>query len=243
MSIANQAVTPGEAPERGRQLLNRLLLYVKERQLQPGDRLPGERELAERFSVGRNAVREALATLTALRVVEARPQSGIYLRKLSLDSSFETLVLSTELGAMPTAKDVAETLEVRAVLETQAIELACERRNDADLAAMRAILDQTVATLRAGGNIVEHDQDFHLALVSATHNDILVRVLNAFYCLTLPRRRLFFAAVERGQTSHAEHAKIVKAVAARDLAAGRALMTRHIGNARHYWHSAIAAEK
>jgi DNA-binding FadR family transcriptional regulator len=243
MSIANRAVIATEPPERGRQLLSRLLLYINERNLQPGDRLPGERELAERFGVGRNAVREALATLTALRVVEARPQSGIYLRKLSLDSSFEILVLSAELGAPPAAKDVAQTIEVRIVLETQAIELACERRTDDDLAAMHRILETTASTLSVGGNIVAHDQDFHLALVSATHNDILVRVLNAFYCLTLPRRRLYFAAAERGAESHSEHAEIVAAVARRDVGRGKALMTRHIAHARHYWHSAIAPEQ
>ena len=55
-----------------------ILAYLRDRRLQPGDRLPSERDLAERLGVGRNAVREALATLVTLRIVESRQTSVLF---------------------------------------------------------------------------------------------------------------------------------------------------------------------
>ena len=213
----------------------RLMEWVEERRLQSGDRLPSERELAERFGCGRNAVREAIAMLTSLRIVESRPQSGIYLREFRRQASFEALVMLAQMGRPPTASEILETMEVRATLERTAIELACARRDDKDLAALDRILLETEAIIGEKGNIVDADNAFHLTLVSAAHNVILVRVLNAFYELTLARRRLYFARLQRAKTSHRQHKQIVEAVRARDVARGIKLIHDHIAGARSYW--------
>jgi GntR family transcriptional regulator, transcriptional repressor for pyruvate dehydrogenase complex len=221
---------PGAKP-----LVGRLMEYVTERRLRPGDRLPSERELAERLGSGRNAVREAIATLTSLRVVESRPQSGIYLREIQRQSSFEALVMLSRLGRPPTLSEISETMEVRAVLERTAIEFACARRDDEDLATLDRILEETQRIIDEKGNIADADNAFHLALVSAAHNAILVRVLNAFYELTLARRRLYFARLQRAKTSHRQHKAIVEAVRARDAARAMKLIHDHIANVRSYW--------
>ncbi|HZB92762.1 MAG TPA: FadR/GntR family transcriptional regulator [Stellaceae bacterium] len=206
--------------------------FITERGLQPGDRLPSERELAEHLGSGRNALREAIATLTSLRIVEPRPQSGTYLREIRRQSSFEALVTFSRLGWEPTLSELSETIEVRAALERIAIELACTRRDDGDLATLDRILEETERVIDEKGNIAEADSAFHLALVSATHNAILVRVLNAFYELTLDRRRLYFARLQRAKTSHRQHKAIVDAVKARDTARAAKLISEH---AAHTW--------
>jgi GntR family transcriptional regulator, transcriptional repressor for pyruvate dehydrogenase complex len=223
-------------------VIAKLVAYISDRRLQPGDRLPSERELAERFGVGRNAVREALATLISLRVVETRPQSGIYLRERSAQSSFEALVLLSNLGLTPTEEEIAQTMEVRTSLERTAIELACLRRTEADLAKLRAIVDATAEILEADGNIADQDHAFHLALVTATQNEILVRVLNAFYELTLPRRRRYFEVAERGRASHEQHKDIVAALRTRNAERGVKLMQRHMETARTYWREELATD-
>ena len=224
-------------------VLAKLVSFVSERRLEPGDRLPSERELAERFGVGRNAIREAIATLASLRVLEARPQSGIYFRGLGDQSSFEALVLLSSLGLGPTESEVAQTMEVRASLERTAIELACARRDDDDLADLQRILDETKKVLDSGGNIVDQDQAFHHALVSAGHNEILLRILNTFYELTLPRRRLYFADPERGRASHEQHKQIVDAIRARATKKGITLMHSHMETAKSYWHHEFAEKR
>jgi GntR family transcriptional repressor for pyruvate dehydrogenase complex len=215
-------------------LVARLMAFVAERHLQPGDRLPSERELAERLGSGRNAVREAIAVLTALGLVESRPQSGISLRELRPQSSFEALVMLSRLGREPTSSEISETLEVRAALERAAMELACARRDDEDLATLDRILEETEAILDAKGNIAEADNAFHLSLVSATHNAILMRVLNPFYEFTLARRRHFFARRQRAKTSHRDHKQIVAAVRTRDAARAIELIHDHLERTRSY---------
>lgn len=216
--------------------------YLQERRLQPGDRLPSERDLAERLGVGRNAVREALATLVTLRMVESRPNSGVYLRHMARDSSFEAMVMLADMGATPTPEEVAETMEVRAHLEALAVRLACERRTDDDLLRLGAVMAQTDAVLAEGGNIVQVDTDFHIALVDATHNSVLVRVLNAFYCLTARRRQMLFEDRAHGLASCKDHRKLLALVRQRDAAKAEALILKHMDRARSYWSRKLAGE-
>ena len=236
MSIAIAADDPVQG---NRALVKRVVDFARDHHFQPGDRFPAERAFAEKLGVSRNALREALATLESLRVVEARPNSGVYLRRTASESSFEAIVLLAGLGSEPTAVEVRETIEVRAPLERQAIALACARRNDADLAALKAILHDTRTVLATGGNIADCDQSFHLALADASHNSVLARMLNAFYCLTLPRRRRFFDDPARGAASDRGHRKIVAAIEKRDVAQATSLMDRHLGNAQVYWKEAL----
>jgi len=120
--------------------------------------------------------------------------------------------------------------------------LACARRDDKDLAALDRILQETEAVIDEEGNVADADNAFHIALVSAAHNAILVRVLNAFYELTLSRRRLYFARLPRAKASHGQHKKIVKAVRERDAARAMKLIHDHIANARSYWRSDLPAQ-
>ena len=216
-------------------IVRSILGYLQERNLQPGDRLPSERALAEKLGVGRNALREALATLTTLRVVEARPNSGIYLRRVSTESSFETLVLLADMGASPTPAEIAESLEVRAALEQMAVRLACTRRDDADLQRIAANIERTERVLKEGGNISDDDTDFHLALVGASHNSVLVRVLNSFYRMTAQRRKAVFASREHGRASARDHRKLYDAIERRDIDQAQELIRRHMDRARNYW--------
>jgi len=216
-----------------------ILGYLQERRLQPGDRLPSERDFSDRLGVGRNALREAIATLVTLRVVESRPNSGIYLRHLAKDSSFETLVMLAGMGATPSGTEVAETMEVRSHLELLAVGLACQRRTDADLDKLDDILTRTDSVLSEQGNIATLDTEFHVGLVEATHNSILVRVLNAFYQLTAGRRAVLFCDPAQGLASGRDHRKLVEHVRQRDAAKAQKLILRHMERARDYWSTVL----
>lgn len=216
-----------------------ILDLVQDRRLQPGDRLPSERDLAERLGVGRNAVREAIAGLVTLRVLEARPNSGLYLRRLSTDSSFETLATLAEMGATPSGAEITESTEVRLALESLVVQLACARRTEDDLDALRDVQARTEAALRERANVAALDTEFHLALVGATHNSVLVRVLNSFYLLTAQRREAWFENDSQGKSSARDHRKIIEAIEKRDPEAARRLIARHMGRATAYWHEVL----
>lgn len=113
-----------EAPSNA---IGKILSFIRERRYQPSERLPSERDFAEKFDTSRGAVREALAALETMRVIERRPNSGIYLRKIE-ESSIDALVLYAESGVPFEAKEIADVMEVRRMLEGQAVRLACTRR-------------------------------------------------------------------------------------------------------------------
>jgi DNA-binding FadR family transcriptional regulator len=216
-----------------------ILDLVQDRRLQPGDRLPSERDLAGRLGIGRNAVREAIAGLVTLRVLEARPNSGLYLRRLSTDSSFETLATLAELGATPSGTEIAESTEVRLALESLVVQLACARRTEDDLDGLRDVQARTEAALRDRANMAALDTEFHLALVGAAHNSVLVRVLNSFYLLTAPRREAWFENEAQGKSSARDHRKLIEAIEQRDPDAARRLIARHMDRATAYWHEVL----
>lgn len=234
-----QEASASNAAGAGNGAIAGILAYLRDRRLQPGDRLPSERDLAERLGVGRNAVREALATLVTLRIVESRPNSGIYLRHVEREGSFEALVMLTDMGAVPTPVEVAETMEVRGHLEVLAAGLACQRRTEADLARMEAVLQRTEQVLAEGGNIAAADTEFHVALVDATHNSVLVRVLHAFYRFTGRRREAMFADTVQGRASLLDHRRLLGHIRTRDAAKAQLLILRHMDRARSYWSSVL----
>ncbi|RAR59258.1 GntR family transcriptional regulator [Paraburkholderia unamae] len=219
-----------------------MLAFFKERGYESGERLPSERALAERFGVGRNALREALSTLSALRVIESRPNSGIYLRRMSTDSSFETIVLLTEMGSEPSMKEVKETLEVRWALEMRGVQLACERRTEADLDSLASVIDATRAVLANKGNISVQDTAFHMALARCTHNEVLVRLLNSFYRISESRRFALFADPERGAISAAQHESLCEAIKKRDVKKATTLMETHFARAVESWSEILGDE-
>ena len=216
-------------------LIGRLLPFIAHRRLEPGDRLPSERELAERFGVGRGAVREALAVLETLRIVERRPNSGIYLRRVERQGSIEAIVLQAELGIPLTEAEVREVVELRRILEIQAVRLAAERRQAGDIQRLDEILNRTDEVIAASGNPADEDAAFHLAIVEATGNHVFLRVVNAFYLMSRNRRQAYFADGSRAPLSQRQHRALRDAVAAGDADAAELAMAGHLQGVESYW--------
>ena len=97
-------------PEPPSNTIGKILSFIREHHYQPAERLPSERDFAEKFDTSRGAVREALAALEAMRVIERRPNSGIYLRN-SNESSIEALVLYAESGLLFQSNEIADVFE------------------------------------------------------------------------------------------------------------------------------------
>lgn len=224
-------------------VISKMLVYIRAHRFEPGERLASERTLAEKFGVGRGAVREALAILEYMRVVERRPNSGVYLRDTAAEGSLEALVLQNNLGLALTEKDVREAMEVRYLLEIQALPMACTRRTEEDLDHMRAILKESDECIRAGRGIERQDWDFHIAMVAAAKNDIFVRVVNTFYFLSWARRQVYFSDIKRSRHSNTQHKKIFRAIEAQDVSGAIALMQQHLGQVERDWQTELTKQK
>jgi len=170
----------------------KLLQLIRERGFEPGDKLPSERDLAAEFGMSRGAVREALIRLDTLRIIESRPKSGIYLQPYGAERSIEAMVLFAETNTPLSAAEVAQSVELRSVLESEAMRLACLRRTQSDLDDLQQILRDSAAAIARGETLAELDPRFHKAIVAATKNDVLLRFINVFYRMSRRRREIYF---------------------------------------------------
>lgn len=203
-------------------------------------RTPSERELAEHFAVSRGQIRETLAILETMRIVERRAKSGIYLT--TRQASVEAMALFAKAGVPLDPIQIYETVELRKIHEIKAAELACSRATEENFAQLRAILSASETRLAAGEGLAREDRDFHLEIVRATQNSVFHRVCSVYYVLGERRLPIYFQDPERGRKSHAEHLQIYDALVRRDGNLAQALMNAHLQGAESYWKGLIGGE-
>lgn len=220
-------------------LQGEILKFIRDRRFERGERLFSEREFADKFSTTRAAVREAITTLEALRVVERRKQSGIYLRDLDAETSIEALVVEVNAGLFPTLKQIDEAVELRRVLEVGAVQYAATRRDDDDLSQIQHILDDSENRLLDGKSIIEEDLRFHKTIVTSTRNAVLVRVANWFYEFSKERRAHYFTDFEMSRSSHSEHMGIFAALQRGDRDECASLMDEHLSHTSQRWRAIL----
>jgi GntR family transcriptional repressor for pyruvate dehydrogenase complex len=206
------------------QLAGHLTDLIVDGAVAPYQALPTERELAKRFSVSMSVVREAIKGLAAIGLVEVRHGVGTFVKPRDQwnTSAPMMLLVQSEPGSVLDVLDVREPLEMLSVTE------AARRGTDDDLQlvdsaleAMREGIDQPDAFVRA-------DLAFHLALAKATHNRILMSVLQPLIepiheCML--RGYQIQGAAERGL---AEHEEIAADVRAHSVQQAQASMRRHM---------------
>jgi len=216
-------------------LIARLLPFIRERRMESGDRLPSERLLAERFGATRAIVREALALLEAMRVVERRPRSGVYLTAESRVGSLDAIVMRANLGLTLDESEANSLNEFRSILEAQAVELACVRRTPEDIARMDECMERCRAQFKRNESIGQASADFHLAIMAATHNQFLLRAAHSFYLATRDWREVLFTDRKVCVSSIREHQAIRDAIAQGNITRGRSVIKAHFIVADGYW--------
>jgi GntR family transcriptional repressor for pyruvate dehydrogenase complex len=162
---------------------------VAEEYSNPGDRLPKESELAERFRVSRIVVREAIKVLEERGLVDVRAGSGTYALAPSPDKVKQSLQRLFKDRPFPALSDVTLMMELREVLEETVAGLAAVRALPEDLAAMQAAL----AEMERGGpeeQVAEADLCFHLAVARAAHNPYFEMVLEPLTSVFIEQIRL-----------------------------------------------------
>jgi len=218
-------------------LLPELAAYLYTHSDPDRGRTPSERELAEHFSVSRGQIREALAILEAMRIVERRAKSGIYLT--TTDTSVEALALFAKAGLPLDPIQIYETVELRKIHEIKAAELACSRATEENFARLREILKLSEEKVKKGEPLSREDRDFHLEIVRATKNSVFHKICSIYYVMGEQRLPVYFSDPERGRRSHAEHIQIYEALVRRDGNLAQALMSAHLQGAESYWKGLI----
>lgn len=219
-------VTTGRISE---EIVDRVKLAIRNGRLLPGDRLPPERELTERFGVSRMSVRDALRILEAGGLIEIRvgARGGAFVRAPGSNIVGEGIANMVMLSSA----SAADVTEARRVLELGIVPLVIARATEDDLAALDGICAESRAALRAGDYPVELSARFHVAFAGASHNaaiELLVESLRGPLLMSLERSKEIDPKT-MGALGVREHAALVQAIRDRDGDRAISVMSRHLG--------------
>ncbi|ALC10399.1 FadR/GntR family transcriptional regulator [Sphingopyxis sp. 113P3] len=186
----------------------------------PGTRLPGERELSERFEVSRVTIREAEIALQATGWIHIRTGAGAYVQaKLPGDGGILPQVSAFELT------------EARSLFEAEAAALAAPTISAETLAKLEGLLEAMANEDASEDEISVIDREFHMTIAAASNNKAIIHVIESLWRmrLELPEVRTSHSMICRkdGAARQAEHAGVVEALRKRDAGGARLAMRRH----------------
>ena len=221
-------------PIQTERLYERIVSQIEQRiesgELQVGDQLPSERELAEQFAVSRTAVREAVKALRQKGLVEIRPGRGTFITNETSDTIRDSLGMLMKMGV---TKGSGNLVEVREILEPEIAALAATRITDDYISSMQDAVNIMDTALDNVDMFVEADLDFHLALAEGTQNPFIPILMDSIIDLLREQRKrigLTKGGLQRGQV---HHKKILDAVSKHDAQAARRAMQDHLKQVRN----------
>jgi DNA-binding FadR family transcriptional regulator len=198
-----------------------IIKLIKDGDFPAGSRLPGERELAERFNVSRVTVREAEIALEAKGLLDIRTGSGVY-------------VLNPDAGAYRYLPDVSafELTEARSLIESEAAALAATMITEEELDKLDAIVKDMGAEEKPGSALGhDSDQEFHMTIARATKNQAMVDMVERLWLIRaeIPRIKKSYDSIcgLDPQGSLEEHRGVAVAIRERNPSKARQAMRKH----------------
>jgi len=224
-------------PVKKRRLYEDIVDHIKELMirgdLEPGDRLPSERELAERFGVGRPTVREAIRTLSLMGLVEVgHGKRGTSVTDTAFEPYMESFKQQVSWMIEVEKTTLRQLVEVRDTLETRIAMLAADRATDTQLEEMKSLLADMKSSLDDTDRYLDVAIRFHKAMAQATQNPIFYSTWDAFADLIFT----YYGDVLRGMVDPNALPKLYRAnevalegILSKDPDTIREAMAYHIG--------------
>lgn len=217
-------VTPGRISE---EIVEQIKSAIFAGRLGPGDRLPSERELSERFRVSRVTVRDALRVLEAGGLIEIR----VGARGGAVVTAPQSAPVGEGITHMLLLSDLqpGEVTAARRILELGSVPLICERADDRDLEELLEICDRADAALAQDTFHMGLSAEFHIRLARCAHNAALQLIVDSMQGpLLTSLLRAAEVAPEMGVQGFREHRAVVETIARRDVEGARRILADHL---------------
>lgn len=219
---------PGEVGRVSDRVADRLLARIASGEWAPGQRLPGERQLAEDMGVSRVSVRAALQTLKTQGLVDAVQGGGtrVVSNSQCMDPGLAQLVRVNQ-------DNLADLAEIRGILEVWAVRRAAESASAESIAELAEIMEATEADINRGKHKTENDIRFHLAIAKASGSAIYMHVMGLFRGILHEmldyHRYEMFSSEEDDHTILDHHRAIFEGIRGRDPQGAARAMQSHLG--------------
>jgi GntR family transcriptional repressor for pyruvate dehydrogenase complex len=209
------------APRIPELVMQAILQAVDTGRIKLNENLLPERELSAALGVGRGSLRECLAILEFLGVIESRGNRKVIVKTSSYIQNIIALIQLSEKS-----NTTLDVIEFRKANECGIVELACQHATEEDIEKIRDCIKQ----MEQDTNSVEADTGFHLALALASHSAIFATTLRLINSMIIDFRIRFFAKPDYHQITLTEHRAIFEAVLRRDKTAAKQAMKKHLEN-------------
>lgn len=207
------------------QIADKLAKLIDSENVEPGNRLPAERELSAKFDVSRQTIREALIALEISGLVEIKPGSGVYV--LKSDKIKRSLITEDAPGPL-------EIMEARSIVESEATELAATRISNEELLQLKSFLTKIDSLLvdKHYDEVEKFDRKFHLLIAESSRNSAIYAMVEWLWNLrdSSEVSRVFARKIRSyGVKSNSKaHYKILDMLTQRDTLAAKTAMKEHL---------------
>ncbi|MEW6622711.1 MAG: FadR/GntR family transcriptional regulator [Bacillota bacterium] len=204
---------------------------IMQGELQPGDKLPSERDLSKMLGVSRTSLREALKLLEVSGVVTIKHGQGVFIANNDSNEYIKKFISSIYVDE----KKLAELFQIRKILETEAAVWACRNGTDEQLEGIYHLVKETMDELEKNPKnefvlLAKQDGTFHHMLAESANNSVLTSIMDNLLELLADSRARAVAVEGRPNRSLKEHWKIAQALLKRDAEGARQAMLEHLNN-------------
>ncbi|MDX9801359.1 MAG: FadR/GntR family transcriptional regulator [Spirochaetia bacterium] len=209
------------------EISKQILSMIQKGSWLPGEKIPGEIELAKRFEVSRNSVRESIKALELVGVLSARSGRGTFVSENAMP---HVLALQND-GDIDSECKLTELMEARAAIEPGLIALAVRKATDADILDMEKLITQCLAAFDEKKYNFSIGFDFHRHIFRIANNRILSSILeNISQSLIATRKVIFFKHANDSVLYEElmEHKNMIELIRKRDEEAAMIAMRKHI---------------
>jgi len=210
-------------------VIEQIMNLIKNNKLKPGNKLPPERELAEKLSISRGSLREAFRVLESRGLIKSKPGGGRYIREIRKNghNSTENIILSLEKSS------ILELLEAREMFEVKIAKIAAQKVTPEDIESIEKALNKMNEEEELKyGKETESDTEFHLAIAGASHNFVFVNIIKLHLDLLRDTREKTQQIPGRREERWREHQAIFQAIKEHDSKKAGEATLKHLRNVR-----------
>jgi len=214
------------------EIVDQIKQMIRNGELKPGEKLPGERDLAKLLNVGRSSVREAILVLSSIGLVRKSLEGAF------INDKFELSYLDLTYSLLLNESDYAELYEARKLIETITVELAAQKADVEDISSLEEVLGEMSDDSLSVDDFAGLDADFHANIALASRNKVLFEFISRISDLLrsqVAEKITRFKKDNKGinifQKTFNEHRAVLDAIKNKDTVKAKKLMCEHLNSA------------
>ncbi len=214
------------------EVFDRLERMITSGELQPGDEMPSERVLMERFGVGRPAIREAMQSLANKGLVSISHGERAKVLRLTAKSIFRQVDLTAKIMLSQSSDSLEYLKSARIFFERGMAREAAQRSSASDIADLRNIIERQRMSLGRAEEFIDADMEFHTRIAQISGNPIYIAVSEAMLAWLKEYHTEMLIWTGKEKFTLAEHDEIVDRLAANDVDGSETALLKHLERSR-----------